>query len=53
MWLGWPVLVILCAIVGQQIDMAKLRRARHSGVWLRGSRMVGSREWNSRAGEAK
>jgi len=52
-WLAWPVLVILCAIVGQQIDTARLRRARQSGVWLRGNRMVGSREWNSRAGEAK
>ena len=52
-WLGWPVLIILCMIVGQQIDMARLRRARHSGVWLRGNRMVGSREWNSRADQAR
>jgi hypothetical protein len=53
LWLGWPVLLILSMIVGQQIDMARLRRARHSGVWIRGNREVDASEWNSRAGAAR
>jgi hypothetical protein len=52
LWLGWPIWLILAMSVGQQVDMARLRRARHSGVWIRGNRIVGRGEWNNRSGEA-
>lgn len=52
LWLGFPVLAIFSVVGGQQVDMARLRRARHAGVWIRGNRLVDQQEWNRRAGRA-
>jgi hypothetical protein len=51
LWLLWPVLLVCSLIAGQLVDMRRLRRARQSGVHLRGNRMVEAAEWNRRANE--
>ena len=48
-WLLWPLLFVGCLIVGQLVDMRRLRQARQSGVHLRGNRRVGLSDWNREA----
>jgi hypothetical protein len=51
MWLVWPILFVACLAVGIRVDMARLRKARQTGVFLRGNRLVDAQEWNRRANE--
>jgi hypothetical protein len=51
LWFLWPILLVACLVTGQIVDMLRLRKARQTGVFLRGNRITPRGEWNARANE--